>query len=86
MLDDFFNYVEIRAVEISLDSHAVVMETVRHDWAGNPFRDDLWLYRNADGGSLVQLTQSGHDRGLGQEDGRARVPHHLKMSERPAVA
>lgn len=60
-LDDFFNSVEIRSVQISPDGHEVVIETVRPDWAGNRFRDNLWLYREAGGGSLVQITQSGHD-------------------------
>ena len=60
-LDDFFNAVEIRSLEISPDGHAVVIETVRPDWTGNRFRHDLWLYRDSGGGSLIQLTQSGHD-------------------------
>jgi dipeptidyl aminopeptidase/acylaminoacyl peptidase len=59
-LDDFFNSVEIRSVQISPDGQQVVIETVRPDWAGNRFRDDLWLYRDTEG-SLVQITQSGHD-------------------------
>jgi acylaminoacyl-peptidase len=61
-LDEFFNAVDIRSVQISPDGHAVVIETVRPDWAGNRFRHNLWLYRDDGGGSLVQLTQSGHDR------------------------
>jgi dipeptidyl aminopeptidase/acylaminoacyl peptidase len=60
-LDDFFNAVEIRSLEISPDGHAVVIETVRPDWTGNRFCHDLWLYRDSGGGSLIQLTQSGHD-------------------------
>jgi dipeptidyl aminopeptidase/acylaminoacyl peptidase len=60
-LDDFFNAVEIRSLEISPDGHAVVIETVRPDWTGNRFRHDLWLYRDTGGSSLIQLTQSGHD-------------------------
>ncbi len=62
-LDEFFNSVEIHAVKTSPDGHAVIIETVRPDWEGNRFRKDLWLYSDeADqGGSLVQLTQSGHD-------------------------
>jgi len=59
-LDDFFNAVEIHSLEISPDGHAVVIETVRPDWTGNRFRQDLWLYRDSGGGSLIQLTQSGH--------------------------
>lgn len=60
-LDDFFNAVDIRAVKISPDGRAVVIETHRADWAASRFRSDLWLYRDADGGRLVALTQSGHD-------------------------
>jgi dipeptidyl aminopeptidase/acylaminoacyl peptidase len=60
-LDDFFNSVEIRLVQISPDGHEVIVEAVHADWAGNRFRDDLWLYRDVGGGSLVQITQSGHD-------------------------
>ncbi len=61
-LDAFFNAVDIRSVQISPDGHGVIIEAVRPDWFGNRFRDDLWLYRDAGGGSLVQLTKSGHDR------------------------
>ncbi len=60
-LDDIFNAVDIRSVQISPDGHAVVIETSRADWSANRFRSDLWLSRDAGGGSLVQLTQSGHD-------------------------
>jgi dipeptidyl aminopeptidase/acylaminoacyl peptidase len=60
-LDDFFNSVELRSVKISPDGHAVVIETGRADWAANRFRSDLWLYRDTEGGQLIQLTQSGHD-------------------------
>lgn len=63
-LDEFFNSVEIRAVKISPDGHAVIIETMRAEWEENRFRSDLWLYREEGSGSstLVQLTQSGHDR------------------------
>ena len=61
-LDEFFNAVDIRSVQISPDGHGVVIETVRPDWAAQRFRNDLWLYRDDSGGSLVQFTQSGHDR------------------------
>ena len=63
-LDDFFSSVDLRAVKISPDGHAVVIGTTRPDWAANRFRSDLWLYRDADSGrtaQLMQLTQSGHD-------------------------
>jgi len=59
-LDEFFNSVDIRNVRMSPDGHAVVIETARADWDANRFRSDLWLYRD-DRGSLMQLTQSGHD-------------------------
>jgi dipeptidyl aminopeptidase/acylaminoacyl peptidase len=61
-LDEFFNSVGFTALEISPDGNAVVIGTERADWGQQIFRHDLWLYRD-DGkaGSLVQLTQSGHD-------------------------
>ncbi len=63
-LDDFFNSVDIPNVRMAPDGRAVVIETTRADWAGNRFQSDLWLYRDEQrgAGSLVQLTQSGHDR------------------------
>jgi acylaminoacyl-peptidase len=61
-LDDFFNSVDIRAVKIAPDGHAVVVETRRADWAASRFRSDLWLYRErGNGSSMQQLTRSGHD-------------------------
>jgi len=62
-LDDFFNSVDIPNVRMAPDGHAVVIETTRADWAGNRFQSDLWLYREdqSGAGSLLQLTQSGHD-------------------------
>jgi dipeptidyl aminopeptidase/acylaminoacyl peptidase len=62
-LDDFFDSVDIRAIQISPDGHDVIIETVRADWPSNSFRNDLWLYHDMDGGSLVLITQSGHDSG-----------------------
>jgi dipeptidyl aminopeptidase/acylaminoacyl peptidase len=61
-LDDFFNSVSFRGLEISPDGNSVVIATTRADWDQQIFRTDLWLYQ-ADGkdGSLIQLTQSGHD-------------------------
>jgi Tol biopolymer transport system component len=39
-----------------------VIGTERADWDKQIFRKDLWLYRQAgDNGSLIGLTQSGHD-------------------------
>ena len=61
-LDEFFNSVSFPAVEISPDGNSVVVETERADWDQQIFRNDLWLYRDdGKGGSLIQLTQSGHD-------------------------
>ena len=70
-LDEFFNYVSFDALEISPDGSSVVIGTERADWDQQIFRKDLWLWRdqkkndggNDDGksGSLIQLTQSGHD-------------------------
>src|ERR1700722_17018954 len=63
-LDEFFNSVDIPTVRIAPDGRAVAIETSRADWEGNRFRNDLWIYREETGGpgSLVQLTQSGHDQ------------------------
>jgi len=59
-LDEFFNYVDILAVEISPDGNSVVINTERADWDQSIFRRDLWLYRDdGHGGSLTQLTQAG---------------------------
>jgi dipeptidyl aminopeptidase/acylaminoacyl peptidase len=66
-LDDFFNSVSYPAIAISPDGNSVAIVTERADWDQQIFRHDLWLYRdqlyrdNAQGGSLIQLTQSGHD-------------------------
>ena len=61
-LDEFFNSVSFPALEISPDGNSVVIGTDRADWDQQIFRTDLWLYHD-DGkaGSLIQLTQSGHD-------------------------
>lgn len=62
-LDEFFNSVGFNSVEVSPDGRSVVIATERADWEQSIFRKDLWLYRvdGNGGGSLVQLTQSGHD-------------------------
>src|SRR3954470_1299403 len=57
--DEFFNDVEINDVNISPDGHAVLIGTSRADWEQEIFRRDLWLWR--EGGTLTQLTRSGHD-------------------------
>ena len=59
-LDDFFNSVSFRSVELSPDGNSVVIATDRADWDQQIFRTDLWLYRD-DSKALIQLTQSGHD-------------------------
>jgi len=61
-LDEFFNSVSFPAIEISPDGNSVVIATERADWDQQIFRSDLWLFRDGvNGGSLIQLTQSGHD-------------------------
>ncbi len=62
-LEAFFNSVDILSVRIAPDGRAVVIETSRADWEASRFRSDLWLYRQSgtDSGSLMPLTQSGHD-------------------------
>ena len=62
-LDEFFNYVEFPSVQISPDGNSVVIATNRADWDRQIFQKDLWLYREDGhaGGSLMRLTQSGHD-------------------------
>ncbi len=59
-LDEFFNSVSFDTVKISPDGNSVVIAAERADWDQQIFRKELWLYRTA-GGSLTQLTQSGHD-------------------------
>ena len=61
-LDEFFNSVSYSTVALSPDGNSVVIGTERADWDQQLFRTDLWLYReDAKGGSLIPLTQSGHD-------------------------
>src|SRR6266568_1056948 len=61
-LDEFFNAVDFTALEISPDGNFVVIGAERADWDQQIFRSDLWLYHDdGKGGSLIQLTQSGHD-------------------------
>lgn len=59
-LDEFFNAVSFRSVEVSPDGSAVVIATERPDWDQQIFRGDLWLYKENTKGP-IQLTQSGHD-------------------------
>ena len=61
-LDEFFNSVSFSSVKLSPDGNSVVIGTERADWDQQIFSKNLWLYR-AEGmnGSLIQLTQSGHD-------------------------
>lgn len=66
-LDEFFNSVSYPSLALSPDGQSVVIATERADWDQQIFRHDLWLYRtdrnndDAKAGSLIQLTQSGHD-------------------------
>jgi dipeptidyl aminopeptidase/acylaminoacyl peptidase len=55
-LDEFFNAVDIRSVQISPDGKDVVIETMRPDWTASRFRNELWLYRDERGGMLIPLT------------------------------
>ncbi|MCI0351884.1 MAG: prolyl oligopeptidase family serine peptidase [Acidobacteriales bacterium] len=59
-LDEFFNSVDYRAVEVSPDGKAVLIGTRRADWKPERFRDDIWLWREGAAGLLL-LTTSGHD-------------------------
>src|SRR5260370_41855835 len=59
--DEFFTSIRFTAVKVSPDGNSVVIGTDKADWDQQIFRKDLWLYRTAPGGgSLIQLTQSGH--------------------------
>ncbi|MBO0912382.1 MAG: PD40 domain-containing protein, partial [Acidobacteria bacterium] len=61
-LDEFFSSVSFSGLEMAPDGTALVIATERADWDQQIFRKDLWLYRfEAKGGSLVRLTESGHD-------------------------
>ncbi len=64
-LDEFFNSVSFDTVKVSPDGNGIVIGTEIADWDQQIFRKDLWLYRVAGAsqstGSLIQLTQSGHD-------------------------
>ena len=59
-LDEFFNTVSFRTVDVSPDGNSVVIATDRADWDQQIFRGDLWLYDD-NPKTLIQLTQSGHD-------------------------
>ncbi len=61
-LDEFFNSVSFSSVKLSPDGNSVVIGTERADWDRQIFSKNLWLYRGEGAnGSLIQLTQSGHD-------------------------
>jgi dipeptidyl aminopeptidase/acylaminoacyl peptidase len=61
-LDKFFNSVSFPAIELAPDGNSVVIGTERADWDQKIFRKDLWLYHDdGEGGTLIELTQSGHD-------------------------
>ncbi len=60
--DEFFKSVSFNSVKMSPDGNSVVFDIEKADWDQQIFRSELWLYRISGGsGSLVQLTQSGHD-------------------------
>jgi dipeptidyl aminopeptidase/acylaminoacyl peptidase len=61
-LDEFFNSVSFSSVRLSPDGNSIVFDIEKADWGREIFRSELWLYRiSGSGGTLVQLTQSGHD-------------------------
>jgi len=75
-LDEFFNSVDVTALELSPDGSSIVIGAERADWDQQIFRSDLWLYHDSGkhaeskndagkasstNGTLIQLTQSGHD-------------------------
>ena len=61
-LDEFFNYVEFSAVQLSPDGNSVVIAADRADWDRQIFQTDLWLYREGHApDALTRLTQSGHE-------------------------
>jgi len=61
-LDEFFNSVSFSGVRMSPDGNSVVFDAEKADWDQQIFRSELWLYRiSGNSGSLIQLTQSGHD-------------------------
>ncbi|HTR23541.1 MAG TPA: prolyl oligopeptidase family serine peptidase [Terriglobales bacterium] len=70
-LDEFFNWVEIKDAQFSPDGNSVLITSDRADWEKETFRDEIWLYRIAEGseagasGNLIELTQSGHDKHAG---------------------
>jgi dipeptidyl aminopeptidase/acylaminoacyl peptidase len=45
-LDEFFNSVDLTALELSPDGNSVVIGTERADWDQQIFRSDLWLYHD----------------------------------------
>ncbi len=59
--DEFFNSVSFTAVNVSPDGNSIVIGTEKADWEQQIYRKELWLYRAAGSGKLVQLTTSGHD-------------------------
>jgi len=61
-IDEFFNSVAFTSVAVSPDGNSVAIGAERADWDQQIFRKELWLYRiMGNGGTLLQLTQSGHD-------------------------
>lgn len=61
-IDEFFNSVSFSALKVSPDGNSAAFDIEKADWDQQIFRSELWLYRiNGSGGTLIQLTQSGHD-------------------------
>lgn len=59
--DEFFDSVSFSSVAMSPDGHAAVIVTERADWQRKIYRQELWLSRDSNGGTLLPLTQSGRD-------------------------
>ncbi|HUB01334.1 MAG TPA: prolyl oligopeptidase family serine peptidase [Terriglobales bacterium] len=61
-IDEFFNFVSFDSLKVAPDGNSVLIVAERPDWEQQIFRKELWLYRiSGDSGTLVPLTQSGHD-------------------------
>lgn len=61
-LDDFFNSVSFSSVKVSPDGSSVIIEVEKADWDQQIFRKELWLYREASGGSSPKLSSSSHNQ------------------------
>src|SRR6201984_3896756 len=61
-LDEFFNYVDVTSVQISPDGNSFVIAPDAADWDRQIFETDALAKRtDSHGGSLIRLTESGHE-------------------------